>query len=133
MQAHRSACRRMSSDWSASSAVVERVKGWHGYRCQVCGQRLDLAAGAYAEGAHIRPLGAPHDGPDHESNVLCLCPNDHVRFDYGAIIVDGELTIRCTVTGEAIGTLITVQQHHVSPTHLAYHRDRFGITVDEKP
>jgi hypothetical protein len=24
-------------------------------------------------------VGRPHNGPDTADNVLCLCPNDHVR------------------------------------------------------
>ncbi|WP_406603762.1 HNH endonuclease [Neolewinella aquimaris] len=27
------------------------------------------------------PLGAPHNGPEDLSNLLCLCPNYHVKFD----------------------------------------------------
>jgi hypothetical protein len=34
------------------------------------------------EAAHIRPLGAPHNGPDTWDNTLCLCPNHHVPFDH---------------------------------------------------
>ena len=34
------------------------------------------------EAAHIRPLGAPHNGPDTLDNTLCLCPNHHVPFDH---------------------------------------------------
>jgi putative restriction endonuclease len=115
-----------------SSMVVQRVKTWHRNLCQVCGERIDLVAGAYAEGAHIRPLGAPHDGPDQESNVLCLCPNDHVRFDYGAIVIEDDWTIRHAQTGASLGTLATVPQHHISQAHVAYHRNRFGVLGHEK-
>lgn len=47
---------------------------------------LDLNAkvAPYAEAAHIRALGSPHNGPDVIENVLCLCPNHHVLFDNGA-------------------------------------------------
>lgn len=76
-----------------NSAVVEAVKRWHAYRCQVCGITLQVAAGPYAEGAHIRPLGRPHLGPDVPENVLCLCPNDHVRLDNGAIYLLDDFTI----------------------------------------
>lgn len=66
-----------------STLIAQGVKTLHKHRCQVCGTTLDTPGGPYAEGAHIRPLGSPHDGPDHASNILCLCPNDHVRLDYG--------------------------------------------------
>lgn len=66
-----------------STKVAQRVKALHDYRCQVCGEVLLTVVGSYAEGAHIRPLGRPHDGPDSEDNILCLCPNHHVLFDRG--------------------------------------------------
>lgn len=72
----------------------QRVKGMHEFRCQICGERLETAAGHYAEGAHIRPLGRPHDGSDSVANVLCLCPNDHVRLNRGAIYIDDTMQIR---------------------------------------
>ncbi|WP_211352812.1 YDG/SRA domain-containing protein [Altererythrobacter ishigakiensis] len=65
------------------TAMSRRVKEWHEYACQVCGITLNCVGGSYAEGAHIRPLGKPHNGPDTEDNLLCLCPNHHVLFDAG--------------------------------------------------
>ena len=66
-----------------NTAVSRQVKALHNYICQVCGELIAIAGGPYAEGAHIRPLGRLHDGPDVAANVLCLCPNDHVRFEFG--------------------------------------------------
>lgn len=99
------------------TAVVRRLKRLHDFRCQLCTTRLDTPAGPYAEGAHVRPLGHPHDGPDVLENLLCLCPNCHVRFDTGGVSVwdDGRLL------GMA-GRLQTVPGHTVHPDHLAYHR-----------
>jgi predicted restriction endonuclease len=37
------------------------------------------------------PLGSPHSGPDVRENILCVCPNDHVLLDYGAIKVEANL------------------------------------------
>ena len=62
------------------------VKTMHQHLCQICGIRFEIGAGKpYAEAHHIKPLGAPHNGPDVIGNILCVCPNDHVRLDYGAI------------------------------------------------
>jgi putative restriction endonuclease len=110
-----------------SSAVGRRVKELHDHRCQVCGVRIETPAGPYAEGAHIRPLGRPHDGPDVESNVLCLCPNDHVRFDAGAIYVDDAVTIFDSATGAELGELATARGHVISGDHLAYHRTTVAV------
>ncbi len=56
--------------------------------CQVCGKSISLRGGSYAEAHHIKPLGRPHNGPDIAGNILVVCPNHHVMFDYGAISLD---------------------------------------------
>jgi len=65
---------------------TRRVKMLHDHKCQVCGHTINLSDGSgYAEGHHIQPLGAPHNGPDVMGNILCACPNHHAELDYGAI------------------------------------------------
>lgn len=102
------------------TAITRQVKLLHDYHCQVCGERLASPAGPYAEAAHIRPLGAPHHGPDVLANILCLCPNHHVLFDLGSFGVadDG------TLLGLA-GQLRQHRGHLVAPEFLAYHRAHF--------
>ena len=46
-----------------NTEVSRRVKKHHNHTCQICGSRIAIASGGYSEGAHIRPLGRPHDGP----------------------------------------------------------------------
>ena len=108
------------------SALARRVKEKHKYACQVCGLVIEGRAGRYAEAAHIRPLGSPHDGPDVEGNVLCLCPNHHVMFDHGSFAVGDE--------GHLLGLpgqLRTARGHRVDPQHLRYHREhRFEEPAD---
>lgn len=94
-----------------------RLKRRYDYRCQVCGERLEGAAGPYAEAAHIRPLGRPHHGPDAPENLLCLCPNHHVLFDYGAFTIADDLTLL-----GAAGSLILARGHALNSDYLAYHR-----------
>ena len=105
-----------------STQVVQRVKELHSYACQVCGSAISVRGGRYAEGAHIRPLGHPHDGPDVLSNVLCLCPNDHVRFDFGAIWLDDDLSVVDGLRLETGHRLRTVAGHEVGLAHVRYHR-----------
>lgn len=102
------------------TAVTRLVKTLHKHHCQVCGTQLRGAAGPYAEAAHIKPLGAPHHGPDTIANVLCLCPNHHVLFDLGSfgIADDGQLL------GIA-GKLSKHKKHLINPAFLAYHRQHF--------
>jgi putative restriction endonuclease len=103
------------------------VKQCHDYTCQVCGIRLTTPAGPYAEAAHIRALGRPHNGPDDFSNVLCLCPNHHVLFDTGAIYVDAAGVVREHGTNTAISELRTAHSHEVDLAHLSYHRGHHGL------
>lgn len=71
------------------TVLARIVKETHQYRCQICGQTLKLGDNtSYAEAHHIMPLGRPHNGPDVHGNILCVCPNDHVLLDYGAIKLD---------------------------------------------
>lgn len=102
------------------TAVTRQVKVLHDYCCQVCSIQLRGAAGPYAEAAHIRPLGAPHHGPDVLENVLCLCPNHHVLFDLGSFGVadDGQLL-------GMPGQLRLHKKHWLNPVFLAYQRTHF--------
>jgi putative restriction endonuclease len=96
------------------------VKELYDYHCQVCGIRLESSAGPYAEAAHIRPLGSPHDGPDSIDNLLCLCPNHHVLFDYGGFTIDDDFTLF-----GIFGQLTVKPEHQISLTHLRYHRTHY--------
>jgi putative restriction endonuclease len=99
------------------SAIGRQVKGLYDYKCQICGQKLECVGGPYAEAAHIRPVGRPHDGPDELENLLCLCPNHHVLFDRGSIQVAADFTLIGTA-----GTLHIQKKHRISHDHLSYHR-----------
>jgi putative restriction endonuclease len=110
-----------------TSNVVLNHKRLHNSRCQICGDSIGTPAGDYAEGAHIRPLGRPHDGPDTEANVICLCPDDHVRFDYGAIVITDGLDVVDALNGAKLGKLRTVAGHKIDPAHIRYHREHFAI------
>lgn len=105
-----------------STRVARKVKDLHQHTCQVCGLQISTPAGPYAEAAHIRALGRPHDGPDVESNVLCLCPNHHVMFDTGAIYIDDDWVVHDSTHHGAIGLLRRVSTHRVDARHVTYHR-----------
>jgi putative restriction endonuclease len=109
-----------------STAVVQTVKELHHYLCQVCRAPLETPTGRYAEGAHIRPLGKPHNGPDVISNVLCLCPNHHVLFDLGALTLSDELDVL-----PAGGKLWTEEGHSIAVEHVRYHRSLHTTNGEE--
>ena len=99
-----------------------KIKKLYDYRCQMCGTRLEGFAGPYAEAAHVRPLGAPHDGPDSLDNLLCLCPNHHVLFDHGGVGVSEDLLL---IGVE--GRLMVHPRHRVNEDHLRYHREHYRV------
>lgn len=100
--------------------VAEEVKGLYADTCQVCRTQLRTAAGTYSEAAHIRPLGAPHRGPDVPSNLLCLCPNCHKQFDGHALTIADDGSVFAFET--RIGALYVHPRHTIDNQHLAYHR-----------
>src|SRR5690606_24889899 len=73
--------------------IARDIKALYNYQCQVCGISVPTRSGGYAEGAHIRPLGMPHDGDDHPGSIICLCPNHHVMFDRGMFSIEDNLSL----------------------------------------
>ena len=71
------------------TAIARAVKVANDYRCSICGMTLRLKGKKpYIEAHHIKPLGAPHNGPDVKENIICVCPNHHTLLDYGAMELD---------------------------------------------
>jgi putative restriction endonuclease len=101
--------------------AAEAVKEAHQHICQACSTLIERPGGAYAQGAYIRPLGRPHNGPDSPDNILCLCPNCHALFDGWAFAIEDDGTL----TGVLEGSLNEVEGHEVSRQHLAYHRQLY--------
>ncbi|MFI5871945.1 YDG/SRA domain-containing protein [Streptomyces sp. NPDC051445] len=110
-----------------SVATSQRVKSLYDGQCQLCGLRLLGPDGKpHSQGAHVRPLGDPHNGPDVEPNILCVCPNCHVRLDVGAVIVeqDGSIVVRAAMLGAPMLPMLkTKGWHRVHPDYIRYHRE----------
>ena len=88
----------------------------------MCGIRLEGCAGPYAEAAHVRPLGAPHNSPDTPDNILCLWPNLHVLFDHGGVSVGEDMSLIGVQGRRTIHP-----RHRVSKEHLRYRRERYRV------
>jgi putative restriction endonuclease len=115
------------------TAVTRAVKVMYDYTCQFCDLALPTPVAPYAEAAHIRPLGRPHNGRDAMSNVLCLCPNDHVLFDFGAVTVLPE-TLTITGDGSLEGRPLNLRsRHHLDVGNLDYHREAIFVPIVERP
>ena len=54
---------------------------------------MESLASPYAEAAHIRPPGAPHDGLDTSDYILCLCPNHFILLDHGGVGIGEDLSL----------------------------------------
>jgi putative restriction endonuclease len=106
------------------TVLSRKIKEIYKYKCQVCGLSIETSSGLYAEAAHIKPLGAPHNGPDSIENLLCLCPNHHVMFDFGGFSILNDYDL----IGEK-GILTVKSNHNINKEFLKYHFDHF---YDEK-
>lgn len=72
-----------------NTRIIRTLKIQYDNKCQICGHKITLPRGAiYSEGHHLRKLGGAHQGPDVKENIILVCPNHHVEFDFGAISVD---------------------------------------------
>lgn len=100
------------------------VKELHDWTCQMCGERVTTPVGGYAEAAHITPIGSPHNGPDQLSNLLCLCPNCHKRFDGLARYIDENDDVIDVVSGQIVGRLRRRDGHRVASNHLVAQKQR---------
>lgn len=98
--------------------IAKEIKELYGYACQVCGDVIDLPTGSkYAEAAHIKPLGRPHNGPDTISNLLCLCPNHHLMFDKYCYSIDPD---NFELAGLS-GSLRVTNEHYINKDCITYH------------
>jgi putative restriction endonuclease len=101
---------------------AKKIKQLYDYRCQVCNIVLEGIAGPYAEAAHIKPLGSPHNGPDTFDNLLCLCPNHHVLFDNGGFVVNEDMNL------VGIDGKITVHpRHKINTEYIQYHKEHYQV------
>ncbi|MEU6864099.1 YDG/SRA domain-containing protein [Streptomyces sp. NPDC046876] len=110
------------------TAAARRIKDLYDGQCQTCGIRLVGAnAKPYSQGAHLKPLAAPHKGPDVERNILCLCPNCHVRLDIGAISLDEDWSVIERIPDGASRTTLprlTLHKNHgLHQAYAAYQRE----------
>jgi putative restriction endonuclease len=103
------------------SKLGRELKKLYGYKCQVCSIEITTNAGPYAEAAHIKPVGKPHNGPDRPENLLCLCPNHHLMLDKGVYMINDDLSL---IGIE--GKLIKHSEHEISIEHIRYHRMMFN-------
>ena len=111
-------------------SVVKYLKDLYKNRCQVCGTRLEIGLGRfYSEVHHIRPLGK-HAGSDTINNAIVLCPNCHILFDRGSIMIDQtKMEIRTINNDNDLNGKKVEFKHKIDMDNLIYH-NRYIYVLD---
>ena len=102
--------------------IANDIKNLYNHECQVCSFTIKTKSGNYSEGAHIRPLGTPHNGDDNTDNLLCLCANHHVMLDKGCFSIQDDYKL----IGAESGILFMHPSHNLNKLNLHYHRKCHG-------
>jgi predicted restriction endonuclease len=111
--------------------LAGELKAAYQNKCLFCRELLAVSAGPeqhYSEAAHIKPLGAPHNGPDTLANLLVLCPNHHLQFDRGILRLQlrgGEYLIVSKLPAHPLhNRAVTFVAHHeLDDEYVRYHFD----------
>ena len=103
--------------------LAHEIKNLYNHECQVCNIAIPTKKGLYSEGAHIKPLGKPHNGDDSIANLICLCPNHHVMFDKGSFSISDNYNL----LGVESGQLNVHPKHKIEKKNLNYHRESHGF------
>ncbi len=97
----------------------------YGGECQLSGVRLLMPNGLFSvDCAHIKPLGAPHNGEDVVANMLSLSPTMHRLFDRGCVQIDPNTFAIRLLYGNTMPHrthLLRHENHIIDPANLAYH------------
>lgn len=102
--------------------IAKWVKSLYEDQCQICRITLRTPSSNFSQGAHIRGLGQPHNGADSTTNMLCLCANCHILFDFGTFYVDSQtMQVHNTVDGTICDLLINTK-HNLDKDALDYHK-----------
>lgn len=100
---------------------VQQIKRMYDGRCQVCDLGIDVRGPCrYSEVHHLRPLKS--GGDDDYGNMLVLCPNHHVAFDYAAIGLSADGASVVDRGDKAICGLTVARGHSIDPKNIAFHR-----------
>jgi hypothetical protein len=102
------------------------LKSLYHQQCQICEGTFRLPNGdKYGESHHLRPLGRKHQGIDHQSNMVVLCPNHHSMFDYGVIAIQPKDHELLSIDKKVLeqGTHLSLLKHKIDDAFLEYHLD----------
>lgn len=129
--------RRLSHRFAQKRDVVlaTKLKALYNHKCMACGLTVVIGVDpnrCYAEAAHIRPLGNPHNGPDKPGNMIVLCPSHHIQLDVGVLGIrsgsSGGFKFISKVSGDpAHNKMIQFEVGHtLDPACVQWHADKFA-------
>lgn len=103
------------------SRYGEELKELYEHKCCFCETLIERPHDTpYVESCHIKPLN--DGGPDAIENLLILCPNHHIEFDYGSISIDPrDLTLKHINRRNSLHGKQIVLRHQVNIDYLRYH------------
>jgi hypothetical protein len=107
------------------SKYGKELKDLYNYQCIFCDVLIKRPHdNPYVETCHIKPLN--ESGPDTTSNLLILCPNHHVEFDFGAITVDPDkMTLLHIDPANPLHGKGIHLKHQINKTFLEFHYQRW--------
>jgi putative restriction endonuclease len=135
---HRPIVERLVNEPFRSAAFTQYVRAAYDSTCAATGLKLINGEGrCEIEAAHIRPVGAGHNGPDSVRNGLALSRTVHWLFDRGLISLenDGKILfaskrhfaeierIRSILNQDGYMHLPDSPNQRPHPQFLKYHRD----------
>ena len=92
-------------------------------KCQICGYTISFDGQQYSEVHHVWPLG--EGGIDDFDNMIVLCPNHHVEFDYAVIGFDHkDYRIIVDKNERPIGKIRFRKKHSLASPSVEYHNSR---------
>ena len=114
--------------------LTKEIKLLYQNKCQICGMKIKLKDDDYSEAHHIKPLGK-HSGPDSSDNIIILCPNHHVEFDYGVIAINPEtleILHKDKNNNFKNNKIILHPSHKLNKEYIKYHLNRIFNNGKEK-
>ena len=108
------------------SKYGKELKELYDYSCCFCGMLIERPHDIpYVESCHIKPLN--EGGPDVKENILILCPNHHIEFDYGSISLNpNDLTLKHINQENVLNGRQIDLRHNVDDICLNYHLSKWS-------
>lgn len=112
----------MAVRFARNTEKTRRIRKMYRDKCQVCGIAIDVPGSErYSEVHHLHPL--KEEGDDNYGNMVVLCPNHHVAFDYRAMGISEDGTTIVDRHGRETGKLTTVSGHSIDAKNIKYHME----------